>query len=941
MKKIMTGILALLACTALLEAQIDFGGTPPSFRYGESKDGSPMPICTVEHHLDEAALQEEEKEAELLGLPPRIAVNVPVDYSPATAGGWSTLPDGTPVWQLGLALPGAKAILVSYADFYLPEGVELYLYNPAHTAVLGSYKTATHPQGGSFSTRMLPGDAVIFELVLPKGLDAAMQQNLMRQIRLDICGLGYCFNGVSVRHLPGTASEQAFYAGQNPESNDAKYGESAWCTININCEEGEDWQVTKKSVAQMTMLIEGSWYVCSGTLLNNTAQNTRPFIASAYHCMAEANPDVIEFGQWQFTFDYESEGCEDAEPLNPKTMVGCVYRAGIPTLGGSDGLLLELMQEIPEEWGVYYNGWDRREILPADSMLTNIHHPAGDIKKISVLENLEVDQWPQVGSEGDTNAHIRVTFARTQNGRSLTEGGSSGSGAFNNDHRLVATLTGGNCDCDDPEGYGYYGRLWYHWDRYGEDSTCRFDYWLDPLKTGQETLDGIFIDPVAPRIDLSRKELPIFWPDDYMQPSEADTFSIKTSNLTEPVRIWTVEPFEISMDGDSYVLEAEKDGDGLIYVRYNPQGIRRDTACVYLCSSGSDTAAVKVIGNSCQPLTLAPEILDYAYVDAPYSLQLQASGSDAEYAYEITAGRLPEGLSLSPEGLISGTPEEFGLFPLTIRVSEPRLCDQFFDRSLYVVCDVVNQFPWEEGFESGTMPDCWTQEYVKDSVDWQFVAGVDNPDAPVEASCEGKYNAMFRAETYDGWTTKLISPQLDLSELQNPCLHFSYAQPVWISDQDQLKVYVKNAATADWTELLSFTGDVPQWADTVVALPDPSAEYFVAFEGISYFGYGVAVDAVRVEEGDVANETASRMTAERLRYNNPVGNSLQLDFGRKEYESLQIYDALGREVFRKDIGRGERQIRIQTESWPAGLYTVVLVSPAGTEIVKVLKINKY
>ena len=125
MKRIVTSVLGMLAMMAMLRAQIDFGGTPPSFCQGGAKAVSSVPVQKVEHHLDEVSLMEEEAEARLLGLPPRIAMNVAVDYSPATAGIWRSLPDGKPVWQLGLELPGAKAILVSYADFYLPEGVEL------------------------------------------------------------------------------------------------------------------------------------------------------------------------------------------------------------------------------------------------------------------------------------------------------------------------------------------------------------------------------------------------------------------------------------------------------------------------------------------------------------------------------------------------------------------------------------------------------------------------------------------------------------------------------------------------------------------------------------------------------------------------------------------------------------------------------------------------
>ena len=55
-----------LAMTAMLRAQIDFGGTPPSFRQGGAKAVSSVPVQKVEHHLDEVSLMEEEAEAKII-----------------------------------------------------------------------------------------------------------------------------------------------------------------------------------------------------------------------------------------------------------------------------------------------------------------------------------------------------------------------------------------------------------------------------------------------------------------------------------------------------------------------------------------------------------------------------------------------------------------------------------------------------------------------------------------------------------------------------------------------------------------------------------------------------------------------------------------------------------------------------------------------------------
>lgn len=48
--------------------------------------------------------------------------------------------------------------------------------------------------------------------------------------------------------------------------------------------------------------------------------------------------------------------------------------------------------------------------------------------------------------------------------------------------------------------------------------------------------------------------------------------------------------------------------------------------------------------------------LPQATVGVAYSFQMEATGGSGTYAWSITAGTLPAGLSMSAGGLISGTP---------------------------------------------------------------------------------------------------------------------------------------------------------------------------------------------------------------------------------------------------------------------------------------------
>jgi hypothetical protein len=71
-------------------------------------------------------------------------------------------------------------------------------------------------------------------------------------------------------------------------------------------------------------------------------------------------------------------------------------------------------------------------------------------------------------------------------------------------------------------------------------------------------------------------------------------------------------------------------------------------------------------------LAITTSSLPTASVDEPYSLQLTAAGGVGTLAWAIVAGALPAGLSLSPTGLVRGTPAgtSGGWYSFTVRVTD-------------------------------------------------------------------------------------------------------------------------------------------------------------------------------------------------------------------------------------------------------------------------------
>ena len=86
-----------------------------------------------------------------------------------------------------------------------------------------------------------------------------------------------------------------------------------------------------------------------------------------------------------------------------------------------------------------------------------------------------------------------------------------------------------------------------------------------------------------------------------------------------------------------------------------------------------DSNGVTVCG-ACGAITLAPAALPAAMIGAPYLQTITASGGTAPYAFSVISGTLPAGLSLSADGVLSGTPTGTGSFTFTVRATDAAGC---------------------------------------------------------------------------------------------------------------------------------------------------------------------------------------------------------------------------------------------------------------------------
>jgi hypothetical protein len=71
-----------------------------------------------------------------------------------------------------------------------------------------------------------------------------------------------------------------------------------------------------------------------------------------------------------------------------------------------------------------------------------------------------------------------------------------------------------------------------------------------------------------------------------------------------------------------------------------------------------------------KPIKLKPESLKAATATEPYEQRLSASGGTAPYTFTIESGILPEGISLSPSGELTGTPTTAGTSTFTVLATD-------------------------------------------------------------------------------------------------------------------------------------------------------------------------------------------------------------------------------------------------------------------------------
>lgn len=386
---------------------------------------------------------------------------VPMDLPLTLADGqWQQLGDVSR-WRTRIQSAGAQTLNFAFSTFHLPPDASLWIYDSAGELVQGPFTQADENAEGTLWTPVIAGGDAIIELQVPTRERDAVQLQLGK--------VNHGFRGFAKDSgIPSKAGS---------------------CEVDAVCPAGDAWRNEIRAVARIS--INGNT-LCSGQLLNNVRQDDTPYFLTAHHC-GIANGSVA--ASVVFYWNYQSSSCGGPRDGGiSQTQSGSSF---VSDNTSSDYTLLKLNATPNSAYNVYLAGWNANGLASAPGAV--IHHPNGDEKSISLFNSsgsattinlcagvINAAGLCLLSPGGPVIGTTTINVWKIAYSQGVTEPGSSGSGLWDTNHRIVGQLSGGDSSCSAPTASDYYGRF----DRSFVANSFALKNTLDPDNTSIVSLCG-------------------------------------------------------------------------------------------------------------------------------------------------------------------------------------------------------------------------------------------------------------------------------------------------------------------------------------------------------------------------------------------------------------------------------------------------------------------
>ena len=349
--------------------------------------------------------------------------------------------NGVYTYLLKIHSKDAYGLGLIFNDFYLSKNTSLYLYNEEGSMYLGAFNYKNNKKSNIFSTSILKNDNIIVELNIP--------EYELGESRLNIGSLIHDYKDI-----------MGYFSNSSNSTRED-------CNINVSCPESAGFENQIDGTIRVTM----GGGLCSASLINNTLNDRTPYVLFADHCVSGSPNSYL------FLFNYQASICNGTSGLQNQSVSGSTLLANADIDSGPDYALLQITSNIPDSYNPYFVGWSNTSTAPQN--VVGIHHPGGDIKKIT-----------QNASTVYSNGYYWEF--QYNDGRVIP--GSSGSPMFDQNKRQVGIASYIYTNYCDPSPDCYCSQQYNHgYGRFDQAWNMGLSQYLDPINSDVSFIDGIGI----------------------------------------------------------------------------------------------------------------------------------------------------------------------------------------------------------------------------------------------------------------------------------------------------------------------------------------------------------------------------------------------------------------------------------------------------------------
>ena len=264
--------------------QITIPGIPESFNL-KNKAALVIPASKLEY-IDTAKLRVDDFNN---GINNRYAIAKKLNINFKNEGVKTEIIGKGNIWQYKLQSPATYSLGIQFNRFKLPKGASIFLYNESHSEIIGAFTGLNNNSTDQLQIQEFPGNNATIEYFEPINPEFSGELTI-----------GYVLQ--AYRNMEALLTTD----------------------IGINCTNGSDWQTQKRAICRITFVDNLTGYFCSGSLINNTKNDEKPYFLTANHCVSSN----LVAKTMVFYFNFEAKNCGDTTSIKPwQTLSGATLIA--------------------------------------------------------------------------------------------------------------------------------------------------------------------------------------------------------------------------------------------------------------------------------------------------------------------------------------------------------------------------------------------------------------------------------------------------------------------------------------------------------------------------------------------------------------------------------------------------------------------------------------